>query len=138
VEDAKVVEKVLSKEQPWVIREGQEWKAKVFGTGQKTGSEGHAFRSYREAIPSAKMESTESVHLNQGMNRVLGEPGAINPNRRPDVTIMRKDGRIDQVEVMSKTDDATLLLKRMEDTRNKLPQLKQGKTDVIDITKQPK
>lgn len=56
---------LLSKEQPWVVREGQEWKGKVVGQAQQTKTEGHAFRSYREAIAAAKSEETEKVFLNK-------------------------------------------------------------------------
>ena len=56
---------------PDAYREGQEYKLKIFGRGQKS-TPGHDVRSYREAVKQAKKPETESVHLNQGMNRVTG------------------------------------------------------------------
>ena len=122
----------ISKEQPWTVRDGQEWKEKVVGRAQKTGTDGHSFRSYREAIKAAKQEDVDKVLLNRGVNRVLDEK--IRPNRRPDVTVVRKTGRIDQVEVPSRTDDVDLLRKRMDDTSNYFPRSRVGKNDIKDIS----
>jgi hypothetical protein len=122
----------ISKEQPWTVRDGQEWKEKVVGRAQKTGTDGHSFRSYREAIKAAKQEDVDKVLLNRGVNRVLDEK--IRPNRRPDVTVVRKSGRIDQVEVPSRTDDVDLLRKRMNDTSNYFPRSRVGKNDIKDIS----
>ena len=121
-----------TKDQPWTIREGQEYKLKVFGQGQKTGP-GHDVRSYIEGYKAAQQPDVKEVYLNQGINKVTcpkkGDPHYIQPNRRPDVTIKRNDGRIDQIEVPSKSDDPDLLLQRMNDTRSKLPENMQGEVD---------
>jgi hypothetical protein len=131
-EDALIKSKNL--EQPWTIREGQEWKTKVFGRGQKTQTEGHAFRSYREAIDAAKREDVEAVFLNRGIRKVTNHP-IEKPNTRPDVTIRRTDGRVDQIEVPSKTDKDYLLMERMETTNNRLPEGMRGEFDLKKITK---
>lgn len=116
-------------DQPWKIREGQEYKEKIIGKAQKTGP-GHDTKSYREAIKAAKDKTSEKVYLNQGINKITGakkgDKHYVKPNRRPDVAIKRKDGKIDQIEVPSKSDDPKLLRKRMEDTHSKLPKEMQG------------
>lgn len=118
-----------TKDQPWSVREGQEYKLKIFGRGQQTGP-GHDVRSYIEAYKAAQKPNVKEVYLNQGINKVTGakkgDPHYIQPNRRPDVTIKRNDGRIDQIEVPSASDDPDLLLQRMNDTKSKLPESMQG------------
>ena len=59
--------KVKKGEQPWTIRPGQEWKEKIIGRAQKTGTTGHDVRSYRIAIREAKKAETDAVLLNRGM-----------------------------------------------------------------------
>ena len=127
--------KRLSDEQPWVVRSGQEWKTKVFGRGQNTQTEGHAFRSYREAIDAAKREDVEAVFLNRGIRKVTNHP-VEKPNTRPDVTIRRTDGKIDQIEVPSKSDKDYLLMERMNATEKRLPEQMQGGVNkIIEIIK---
>ena len=91
-----------------------EVRAKIFGTAQQTGSDGaHAFRSYREAILLARNPEVEAVFLNRGYNRGLDlAPKTISPNRRPDVLGRYFDGRVDRVEVWSRTDDPLVLSSR--------------------------
>jgi hypothetical protein len=89
------------------------WKLKIHGRAQKTGTDGHQFRTYREAIKEAKKADVVSVHLDHGYNRGLNlNPKTISPNRRPDVLSVYKDRSVARVEVKSKTDDPTLLYNR--------------------------
>ena len=122
-----------TKDQPWSVREGQEYKLKIFGRGQKTGP-GHDVRSYIEGYKAAQQPDVKEVYLNQGINKVTGakkvDPHYIQPNRRPDVTIKRNDGRIDQIEVPSSSDRPKALKKRMNDTKSKLPENMQGEVDI--------
>ena len=92
----------------------QQVKAKIIGTAQQTGNGGaHAFRSYREAILLARNPEVGAVYLNKGYNAGLElAPKAISPNRRPDVLGRYFDGRVDRVEVFSRTDDALTLRSR--------------------------
>ena len=46
--------------------------------------------------------------MNRGVRKATGHPIA-NPNTRPDVTIRRTDGRIDQVGVESRIDKRKIL-----------------------------
>ncbi len=120
-----------SRMQPWTVRPGQEWKMKIIGRGQTTGTPGHALTSYKVAIQEAKKAGAETVLLDKGVNRVL--PESIKPNRRPDVTIQRTDGTIDQVEVMSKTDTEVRLKARMKDTNSLMPEHMRGNFEVQEI-----
>lgn len=117
-----------------MIREGQEWKGKIVGTGQQTKTEGHAFRSYREAIKEAKKPDTEKVFLDRGINRAAENP--IKPNRRPDVTVLKKDGKINQIEVPSRSDDPLKLMERMDDTNARLSPHQRGEFDTKFITEE--
>lgn len=81
------------------------WKSKIEGRGQATGTDGHAFRSYREAVRLAKNPNIERVTLDLGYNRALGlAPRTIRSNRRPDVIGVFGNGRVARVEVQSRTD----------------------------------
>jgi hypothetical protein len=89
------------------------WKAKISGTAQKTGTDGHQFRVYREAIKEAKKPDVVSVDLNHGYNRSLRlPPKTITPNRRPDVVSIYKDKSVNRIEVRSKTDSIAILEER--------------------------
>ncbi|ENQ3105594.1 hypothetical protein SAMN04488168_13817 [Bacillus sp. 491mf] len=65
----------------------------------------------------AKRDDITKVYLNKGLSNEI--PG-IKPNRRPDIMVVRKDGKIDQYEVPSKTDNVEDLLERMKDNQRLL------------------
>jgi hypothetical protein len=54
----------------------------------------------------------KTIYVNKGLSNEI--PGA-SPDRRPDIYGVRHDGTIDQVEVVSKTDDPRLLKRRMQE-----------------------
>jgi hypothetical protein len=86
------------------------YKAKIQGNAQKTGTEGHRFRSLREAITEAKKVEVTEVHLDHGYNRGLGlPPKTIASNRRPDVLSVYNDKSVMRVEVQSFTDNPAVL-----------------------------
>ena len=61
----------------------------------------------------AKDPDVTSVHLDHGYNRALGlDPKTVNPNRRPDVVAVYKDGRVARIEVQSATDSPAILRSR--------------------------
>lgn len=66
-------------------------------TSSKTPT--HASTSERIAQEASQDPDVERVHLNQSLQTVTGDPNA--PNVRPDVTVVKKDGSIDQIEVRS-------------------------------------
>ena len=89
------------------------WKLKIHGSAQKTGTPGHQFRTYREAIAEAKNPDVIAVHLDHGYNRALGlDPKTISPNRRPDVLSINNDGTVRRIEVQSRTDVPAVLRSR--------------------------
>ena len=91
------------------LTDAQEAKI-IYNKAQSTGTPGHAFRSYREAIKLARDPNVVRIHLDHGYNKALGlNPKTISPNRRPDVTAIYNDGRVRRIEVQSKTDDPTRL-----------------------------
>jgi hypothetical protein len=133
-----VAEKVkfkATKDQPWNIRPGQEWKEKIVGKGQKTGTDGHVLKSYKEAVGVAKKKEVTEVLVDRGINRLLPKGSKIKPNRRPDVAYKTSDGKIHQIEVPSKTDNIRDLNARMQETRNRLPDNSQGETLIRNIKK---
>jgi hypothetical protein len=112
------------------------WKSKVDGKAQKTGTPGHQFRTYREAIKEAKNPDVVSVHLDHGYNRALDlDPGTISPNLRPDVTSLYNDGRVKRVEVQSKTDVPAILRSRNSAVDQQL--IKEGFTPTPPVVVQP-
>jgi hypothetical protein len=69
----------------------------------------------------------KTINVNKGLSNEI--PGA-SPNRRPDIMGVRHDGTIDQVEVMSKTDQPNELLERMEKNLEQMGE-RGGGVDVI-------
>ena len=102
------------------------------GRAQKTGTEGHRFRSYREAITEAKKGDTDHVYMNRGYKKATGE--SVTPNRRPDVTVVKKDKTVHAVEVQSKTDNPRTLERRNKEAIRQLPPEREGKVHVIKPT----
>ncbi|MEO8585041.1 MAG: Ig-like domain-containing protein, partial [Acidobacteriota bacterium] len=89
------------------------YRSKIEGRAQKTGTPGHQFRTYREAIAEARNPDVVSVHMNHGYNRGLQvDPATIASNRRPDVLSLYKDNSITRIEVQSKTDVPAILASR--------------------------
>ena len=118
-----------AKDPEWKKQEGQEWKDKIVGKAQKTGTSGHARKSYEIAIREAKKTNTKAVYLNKGYNKATGEK--IKSNRRPDVTVVKKDGKVNVHEVESKTDNPKTLRIRNEEAMGKLPKHMQGTIDIV-------
>ena len=93
------------------------WKSKIEGKAQKTGTPGHQFASYRVAIKEAKKPSVKRVTLDLGYNRALKlKPKTITPNRRPDVTSIDENKVVKRIEIQSKTDN----VKKLKDRNNQL------------------
>jgi hypothetical protein len=131
--------KKAMRDQPWNIRPGQEWKQKIIGKAQKTGTPGHAKESYKAAIREAKDPQMEKIYLNRGIRRVTKDASVeatFTRNRRPDVTAVKKDGKIQQVEVQSKTDDAADLTARMQQVQARLPAKNHTKNYLVKYNKE--
>ncbi len=69
------------------------------------------------------------IYVNRGLSNEV--PG-IRPNRRPDIMAVRKDGTIEQFEVMSKSDTMGELRDRVTDTQSRLGE-RGGRYKIIDI-----
>jgi hypothetical protein len=100
------------------------YKSKIEGMAQPTGkNDAHQIRTYREVIKYAKDPNVEKVSIDYGYNRSLGlDPKTISPNRRPDVTVLYYDKRVQPIEVQSRSDDPVVLRGR---NMFLAPQLKQ-------------
>ncbi|HEY9060505.1 MAG TPA: polymorphic toxin-type HINT domain-containing protein, partial [Pseudobacteroides sp.] len=95
------------------------------------GTAGHWDTMVDKAIDLAQHSDAEEIWLNKGLSNVT-DLNKIEPNRRPDLLVKRADGKIDQYEVPSKTDDVNALRARMEDNRRILGSLA-GEADIIFI-----
>lgn len=74
----------------------------VSGKAQTTGTEGHAAAGEADANQMVKSGEYKSVHLDQKLSTITGDPAA--GNQRPDVAGIRKDtGGVDTVEHPSKS-----------------------------------
>ena len=122
----------LDSEGRWPQKEGKGWRDQITGRAQQTGTEGHRFRSYREAIIEAKKSDTEHVYLDRGYKKATGE--SVTPNRRPDVTVVKKDKTVHATEVRSKTDEVDVLYQRNREAMRQLPPEREGKVHVIKPT----
>lgn len=71
------------------------------------------------ALKMAKSGKYRKIYVNKGINNELG-PGAAKPNNRPDVWGVRWDGKIDQVEVLSRSDKEYIIQERMLETQEML------------------
>lgn len=80
----------------------------------KNGTVGHWETILDEVDVMKKSGDYKKIYVNKGLSNEI--PGA-KPNRRPDVMGVRHNGRIDQVEVPSKTDDPADLIERMIDNQ---------------------
>ncbi|MEW4370825.1 RHS repeat domain-containing protein [Paenibacillus kandeliae] len=92
------------------------WKSKIIYPSKPhtNKTSGHWEAMTEKAEELAKSDNIVKVYLNKGIGNEI--PGA-SPNRRPDVMAVRKDGKIDQYEVPSKTDNIPDLIKRMVDNQ---------------------
>jgi len=98
------------------IRPGQEWKSKIQGRAQGTGTPGHGLEALKAAIQGAKDPSSGAVYLDNGYHKALRKLGVdvkLQSNRRPDVLIVSKDGKSMQaIEIQSKSDREKILKQR--------------------------
>ena len=94
-------------------------KAPIYGNGQESSkTPTHASTSIRIANQAASEADTKSVHLNQSLRTVTGDPNA--PNVRPDVSVVKNNGNINQVEVRSAGQTAASLQDKMATARTGL------------------
>jgi hypothetical protein len=104
----------------------------IFGRPQVT-SPGHAQKIFNMATDMANSGSYKSVYMHSKWSKILEGTGVqVSPNRLPDIVGIRLDGKIDMIEIASKTDDLTKLLERNTAIWNQLPTHLRGDIIVID------
>jgi hypothetical protein len=85
------------------------------------------------ATDMANSGSYKSVYMHSKWSKILEGTGVqVSPNRLPDIVGIRLDGKIDMIEIASKTDDLTKLLERNTAIWNQLPTHLRGDIIVID------
>ena len=107
------------------------WKNLIVGKAQKTGTAGHAFRSYREAIKMAESGQYDEIWLNRAYSTATGT--RTYPRQLPDIIARRKTGQDDVVEVPSKTNRDRGLFRRNEQAMDQLPENQRGRIDIARI-----
>jgi hypothetical protein len=104
----------------------------IFGRPQVTSTE-HAQKIFNMATDMANSGSYKSVYMHSKWSKILeGTRANVSPNRLPDIAGIRLDGKIDIIEIASKTDDLTKLLERNKEIWNQLPSHLRGDIIVID------
>lgn len=98
---------------------GDAWRNKIIlpDTPHTNKTPGHWEAMVEIAEKLAQQDDVVRVYLNKGLSNEI--PG-VKPNRRPDVLVVREDGKIDQYEIPSKTDNIDDLLERMRDNQRLL------------------
>lgn len=77
---------------------------------------GHWETMVDKSIELTQDSDVKEIWLNKGLSNIK-EINEIDPNRSPDIMVKRLDGKIDQYEVPSKTDDPQALIARMIDNQ---------------------
>jgi hypothetical protein len=109
-------------------REPESWqvrKAKIHGKAQKTGTKGHDWESMRQAIRKTKDPDVVGVHMDQTLSRVT--EGKVSSRMRPDVSVVRKDGRVSTDEVRSKSQKLEKLQEKIDKMQDLLPPEMRGR-----------
>lgn len=104
----------------------------VHGTPQKTGTLGHDTTS---ALIGNKMVASgqyKSVHYNRAQSAVTGDSSA--GKQRADVAGVRADGKVDTVEVVSKSQTTTQMDKKGAEMQAKLPTERQGTHTTVKVS----
>jgi hypothetical protein len=112
---------------------GEEWKNKIYGKPQKTGTPGHDWQSARDGIEKAKDSNVAEVHFDRPLDKITS--GKVDSKMRPDVTSVRKDGKIVTDEIPSKSQSVEQMQKKIEKMQNLLPEELQGGGKVYSIKK---
>ncbi|MBO7453802.1 MAG: hypothetical protein J6T91_00240 [Alphaproteobacteria bacterium] len=120
---------VKSGAESWQVR-----KAKIKGKAQVTKTPGHEIGSMRIAVEESKKSDVEVIYMDKSLKDVTN--GEINSRKRPDVTVVRKDGRIITHEVKSKSQTKTELRDKIDKMQKSLPENRrdlEGVSDVFDV-----
>lgn len=103
----------LSKDDNHIVDTEISWPSKT----HTNKTEGHWGTIVNKTNELAESGEYQKIYVNKGIRNEVKD---VTPNRRPDITAVKKDGKIDLFEVPSKTDDPDALVKRMTEVRNQL------------------
>jgi hypothetical protein len=106
------------------IEASRDWRSKIHGNPQKTGTEGHDWQSAREGIKKAKDPNVAEVHFDRPLNKITG--GKTSSKMRPDVTTVRKDGKIITDEIRSDSQTISQLQRKIQKMQDLLPSKMRG------------
>ena len=110
------------------------WKNKIKGNPQVTGTPGHAAHMSSLAEQYAKMPTVKFVYLDRQYRTITVLAGnKLTNQRRPDLVVEHMNGRLDVIEVRSQSDDPRELSQRNLEVLKGLPQGMQGSVTVSDI-----
>ncbi|MBX3475136.1 MAG: hypothetical protein KF754_12190 [Planctomycetes bacterium] len=102
----------------------------IEGRAQRTGTLGHEFTSYSQALEMAQSGLYERIYLNRAYSTVAGV--RTSPRRLPDVIGKRLTGELDVVEILSRTDRRPAVNNRNHVARNQLPANMRGDINIVD------
>ena len=114
------------------------WKSKIKGKPQETGTPGHAELMSSLAEKYAKMQTVKFVYLDRQYRTItVLANNKLTQQRRADIVVEQKSGRLDVIEVRSKSDDPKELHQRNLEVMKELPKDKQGSIIVKNIEGYP-
>jgi hypothetical protein len=108
--------------------------AKMQGNSQKTGTPGHDTTSSSIAKEMANSGEYETVHENQTLKTITG--GKVDSNLRPDVAGATIEGKVDVVEIPSKSQTVQQMQKKVQTMENQLGENAGTKSRVEPIRQQ--
>ncbi len=91
---------------------------------------GHDAAMEAKALQMARSGKYEYVTIQRSWRTATGRVGK--SRKIPDVIGVRRDGKVDAIEIRSKTDSHALLEKRLEQGMATVPRARRGQTIVID------
>jgi hypothetical protein len=103
-------------------------KSLFVGQAQRTGTQGHVFRTWRKAVSMGRSGRYSRIWFNRAYVTATGTKTV--PRRVPDVIGRRKSGQYDAVEVPSKTDNVAELIRRNRRAMSQLPLPQQGNVQI--------
>jgi len=107
------------------------WNAtKVLGTAQTTRTEGHVLQIARQVQRMTQSGEYEYITFNRSWKVTTGLKDAAG-ELRPDIIGVRRNGVVDAIEVMSRTDKYPQLIKRLNEGLQTLPAQNRGTVQVI-------
>lgn len=106
-------------------------QVKVWGQSRSPSkTPGHDAAMEARALQMARSGKYEYVTIQRSWRTATGRVGK--SRRIPDVIGVRRDGKIDAIEIRSKTDSPQVLEKRLEEGMGTLPPTRRGETAVFD------